>query len=484
MVEAAELQSRTSDLTAEAFEAFADDIATMFDSTVRAEAVDVGQGTVADLKHDYKKLAGVCTVQAEGELHGTFSVVFDKEGLFTLAGTFVMQPEAVITQNRRSGTETEAAEIGDALGEVCNLLVGSWDRVFREEMPEHGHFKQTGTFFGNVFSDPEKSFGFSADETVDILTFEMTVDPFPPFRCAALYPASLFEPKAADETREADEADQTPSSEETAEAAEAEAPAAEPSEDGEPETVSDEAGAPEAAEEPEADEASDDVVRAGDNEQIAASESEAADEALESPEASESDAEDSSPAEGLGVPGPVVESIMRMTRSAPVLPGEGAATIIHELCAGDIMRKDVAWADPEATVEELIAIMQQHDTGYVLIGTGGRVEGIVSKSDVRGALSPYLRSMFVKWRGPMDIATLQIKAKWVMSRPVRMVRADATLAVVMRTMSEHGGRCMPVVDDKRKVLGIVTVFELFGAMLTGGGVDTQAGSPAPAVPLV
>jgi len=120
----------------------------------------------------------------------------------------------------------------------------------------------------------------------------------------------------------------------------------------------------------------------------------------------------------------------------------------------------------------------------VLIGGETRLEGIVSKSDVRGALSPYLRSMFVKWRSPMDIATLQIKAKWAMNRPVRTVRPDATLAVVMQAMSEHGGRCMPVVDEKGKVLGLVTVFELFQALLAGGPATASAGHAAPAAPLV
>jgi CBS domain-containing protein len=54
----------------------------------------------------------------------------------------------------------------------------------------------------------------------------------------------------------------------------------------------------------------------------------------------------------------------------------------------------------------------------------------------------------------MDAATLQIKAKWFMSHPVRTVRPDATLSAVMLAMSEHGGPCMPVVDELAKVLGI------------------------------
>ena len=92
--------------------------------------------------------------------------------------------------------------------------------------------------------------------------------------------------------------------------------------------------------------------------------------------------------------------------------------------------------------------------------------------------------MFVKWRTPMDIATLQIKAKWTMNRPVRTVRPDTTLASVMHAMSEHGGRCMPVVDTDGKVQGIVTVFDVFQAILSAGIDGTTAGRFAQNPPLV
>ena len=147
------------------------------------------------------------------------------------------------------------------------------------------------------------------------------------------------------------------------------------------------------------------------------------------------------------------------------------------------MRTDLVWAGPDNTVEELVARMQQHDTAYLMIGEENKLEGIISKSDVRGALSPYLQSMFAKWRSSMDTATLQIKAKWVMSRPVRTVRPDATLKLVVQTMSEHGGRCMPVVDQQGNVQGTVTVFDIFYALLNCGSEAGSAGRTIEAPPL-
>ena len=47
----------------------------------------------------------------------------------------------------------DADYINDAIKEVGNLLVGSWDRVFREELKDHKHFKQADTFVGSIWDD-------------------------------------------------------------------------------------------------------------------------------------------------------------------------------------------------------------------------------------------------------------------------------------------------------------------------------------------
>ncbi len=194
MPEAAEIQSKTADVTIEAFNTFAEDIGTMFDAEVTAQQVDIESGTIDDVKGKYKKLAAVCSATSEGALNGEFHVVFDKEGLFTLAGTFVMQPAQIITQNRKGGGPEEASEIGDALGEVGNLMIGAWDRVFREEMTEHGHFVQSGTFFGDPWKDAQETIRLTKDQQLDIYTFEMNVEPIGSFQCSALYPVTIYEP--------------------------------------------------------------------------------------------------------------------------------------------------------------------------------------------------------------------------------------------------------------------------------------------------
>jgi CBS domain-containing protein len=476
-------------LAPETLNVFSEDIAMMFDTEVAAQQLDISTGTIKDLKDTYKKLAAVCSVTAHGAINGNFHVIFDREGLFTLAGTFVMQPEQIITKNRKSGTEDDANEIGDALSEVGNLFVGSCDRVFREGLEDHGHFVQAGTFIGNPWTGSDKKIGIAADEELLILEFEMTVDPLEPFKCAMAFSKTMFDPPPEPEeepepeasAEEAPPAEETPAAVEEAPAAAEETPVEAAAEAPAPEP---EAPAEEAAQEPEAplaEPAAEEPAEAEAPEEAPTDEA-PAEEAQAEPAAEPAEAPAPAPAPE---PGPVSEAITKITSSSAVLPGQDipAAEILTKVTAAQIMRTDVAWASPDDTVERITAVMQQYDTGYILIGKDLQLEGIVSKSDVRGALSPYLQSMFIKWRGPMDLATLQIKAQWVMNRPVRTVRPDATLWTVMRTMTSHGGRCMPVVDQDGKVHGILTIFDIFKAMLNATPEAQTSGRTPESPPL-
>ena len=135
------------------------------------------------------------------------------------------------------------------------------------------------------------------------------------------------------------------------------------------------------------------------------------------------------------------------------------------LCAEDVMLKELEWGSPEDSVQQAIKKMQQYDSGYLMVGIDGVLEGIVSNSEITGALSPYLRPVFAKWRRPLDDATLQIRIKWIMSRPVHIVKPKTPLENVMENMCQYGVRCLPVVDQQGKVQGLVTETGIFKVLL-------------------
>jgi CBS domain-containing protein len=169
---------------------------------------------------------------------------------------------------------------------------------------------------------------------------------------------------------------------------------------------------------------------------------------------------------------PISKAIQEMTKSV-VSVGNGGDVLA--MCAKDIMRKDVVWGTPDDSVEESFKKMQQCDIGYILVGQDGIPEGIVSKSDITGAISPYLRPMFSRWRRPLDDATLQIRIKWIMSRPVYTVRPDTPISVIMESVCRYSQRGLPVVDEEGRVQGLITVFDIFRALIgEKAGVSSES----------
>ena len=162
--------------------------------------------------------------------------------------------------------------------------------------------------------------------------------------------------------------------------------------------------------------------------------------------------------------GEVSKSIRQMAQSQSNQPREQSLAGFG-LCAKDVMLKELVWGSPEDSVQQAITKMQRYGSGYLMVGIDGVLEGIVSNSNIKGALSPYLRPVFAKWRRPLDDATLQIRIKWIMSRPVHIVKPETPLANVMENMCRYGVLCLPVVDQQGKVQGLVTETDIFKVLL-------------------
>ncbi len=478
-----ETTSRLPDLSDDAFEAFCEDLSGMFGVEMRCERRHVGTEAVKDLRKRFKKLTAVHLVTAEGVLDGTFHLFFDQGALFVLSGVVVMLPEHKIRQHVKRGSMADAENMGDAAWEVGNLLVGSWDRVFREDCEGHGHFVKKSTVLGKLAENLPET-GLSDEDELLVVVYEMTVDPYPGFTCAAVFPQTSLGndapgPAAGDD---ADPAQATAGGEPQAGAEEAPAADAPPqeapsekapapaqprdhaSEPAEPSTPAP-SHAPKSdrmVEEPGGDPAADAVVDVGAESLAGAG---------------------IVPAAGLtGGADPVFlnPSYIRSDSS----PADPAVADLLRTPAAEIMRKEVVWCTPDDSVQDVIARMQQHGTGYVLVGESGALEGLVSGSNILAAVSLYLRPMFAKYHRPEDDATLAVKVKWIMSRPVRTVGPDTSLAKMMEMICRHGGRCLPVVGAEGGVQGIVTIYDILVRVLNADGSFSWKGAAPPAPPLL
>jgi CBS domain-containing protein len=505
-ISSAELKEETIELATESFETFCEDISGMFGIEMACEQGEPASETVKSLSKKYKKLAAVNLIKAEGPLAGDFMLVFDKEGLFTLAGVIVMLPEQRITQNRKSGTAKDAEEAGDALGEAGNLLVGSWDRIFRESLEDHGHFKQTDTVIGNPWMNSEEKINVSSDEELLHIPFQMTIGEYPAFNCGVIFPESIFggaaAPAAEPAPAPAAEPEATP---EPAASAPEPAPAApepvaeatpEPEPAPAPEPVAEATPEPAAEPEPTPAEPEPTPEPVATEPEPAPVEPEPAPEPEPEPVAAEPEPTPAEPEPVAAEPEPaaepkpepaltasVAESIQQITQSPADLPGQPISEAL-KITAHEIMQSQLLWGGAEDSVDQVITKMQQSDAGYMLVGTEDALEGIVSSFDIASTISIYLKPMFAKWRRPVDDATLKIRVKWVMTRLVKTIKMQTSLAEIMQYMSQSSINCLPVTDDQGKVVGIVTTFDIFRAISGSKTGSDLAGKPSQAPALV
>ena len=507
-VATADIQSHLTDLCDDAFEAFCEDVSSMFGTDITCQREHVGLETVANLRRRFKKLTAVHVVRATGLLDGEFQLLFDQGGLFVLSGVIVMLPEARILQQVKNGHADDAENLTDAAREVGNLLVGSWDRIFREGCEEHKHFVKASTFIGKPWDNPGEV-SLSAEDEVLLAVYEMTVESFPSFCCAALFPKALLEQSSQSEAsdhsepeNESEPESQAPAPVEArpqekveppAPSAKAEAPeppaakdtqakptkaaTTEPPVDhgrGKPEAASPPPKKPQppspkpvAEAETPAEPKKPKPASAAKPVRTAAPTSVAANESSQSPE----------PTIGIFSDKRAAALIDEIFEEHAVYPGDKGIRDLLNAPARDVMTKQVVWCDPDDSVQDVLTAMQQHNTGYVLVGRDGRLEGLVSTSNILGAISPYLRPTFGKWRRPEDDATLGIKIKWVMTRPVRTIKPDASLGTMIESMRRYGGRCLPVMDGQGTIQGIVTVFDVMLRVLEADQSSSWKGSP-------
>ena len=535
-----EIESQIMELAEKSCKTFCGDISDMFGMDMACNRQEVTHETVNALRTRFEDFAVVYSVRAEGILNGTYRMVFDRQGLFILAGVVSMQPGQMILEDITSGSLEKAENAGNVLNEVGTALVGSWDRVFRKELDGHGRFVLNNTFIGNPWDNPEEKIGLNSNEELVFVPYDMTICPYPAFKCCAIFPKAIFAAASQSDTEQAAPAEEkarqdTEETAEPGESAAAEQPQAqEPTEHEEgaaaeqPQPQAQEPAEPQegaAAEQPQpqaqepaepqegpaAEQPQPQAEEPAEPQESAAAEQpqQEAEEPAEpqegpaaeqpQPEAQETVAADESTAEqkpeavaeqepgdvegqtvtisetDIAQERPVSDAIKKMAGSVAGLPVKSVPSAMAEtpgskdalltVCAKDIMQKEVVWAKPDDTVQQALSMMQQHNTGYIMIGKEQVPEGIVSNSDLNAALSPYLRNIFAKWRRPLDDATLKIKIKWIMSRPTCTISPQTPLVNIMENMCRTEKKCLPVVDDKGKVRGLVTVFDIFRALI-------------------
>lgn len=113
----------------------------------------------------------------------------------------------------------------------------------------------------------------------------------------------------------------------------------------------------------------------------------------------------------------------------------------------DIARETVVTASPDTTVRDVVALMDEHDVGCIVLEEDGEPVGLVTDRKIALALAD-----------TPDVATHRVGA--IMTADLITVHESDGVAEVTKTLADAGIRRTPVVDDDGELVGIVSTDDL------------------------
>jgi CBS domain-containing protein len=112
------------------------------------------------------------------------------------------------------------------------------------------------------------------------------------------------------------------------------------------------------------------------------------------------------------------------------------------------MNAGAQWVDPGTPLTELARLMRDHNIGAIPIGENDRLVGMVTDRDLvcRGLASG------------LDLT--KATARDVMSKGIFYCKDTQEVADAARTMEQNKVRRLPVIDDSKRLVGILSVGDI------------------------
>lgn len=130
----------------------------------------------------------------------------------------------------------------------------------------------------------------------------------------------------------------------------------------------------------------------------------------------------------------------------------------------ELMSIDPVSVRGDASALEAYELMLRHGIRHLpVLGAGSRVAGVVSADDLAAALALPMRPRHALMQGQREEALEHVVGEMMTYAPVT-IRRDATPAEAAARMAEGRFGCLPVVDAKGRLEGIVTETDLLYAL--------------------
>lgn len=130
----------------------------------------------------------------------------------------------------------------------------------------------------------------------------------------------------------------------------------------------------------------------------------------------------------------------------------------------DIMTTPVQTLHMDDSILSAKAIFDRERFHHAVVLEGHEAVGVVSDRDVLKAISPFVGRPTERTQ---DAETLQRRVHQIMSRTLVIVGPDESVAGAARKMADEHVSCLPVLDERHRPIGIVTLRDL---AIRGSGV--------------
>jgi acetoin utilization protein AcuB len=122
------------------------------------------------------------------------------------------------------------------------------------------------------------------------------------------------------------------------------------------------------------------------------------------------------------------------------------------------MTRDVITVTPDTSLAEAHGLMTDKHVRRLPVVDRGKLVGIVTLGDVRGA-EPSAVSTLSVWE--MNNLLVKLTVSEIMTREPTTISQEATISTVAEIMLEKKFSGLPVVDDTGKLVGIITESDIF-----------------------
>ena len=137
-----------------------------------------------------------------------------------------------------------------------------------------------------------------------------------------------------------------------------------------------------------------------------------------------------------------------------------------------LMSKAVVTIDMDDSLSRVKEIFDSTRFHHLLVVESGKLFGVISDRDLLKAISPNVGTAA---ETASDTATLNKKVHQVMTRKPVTIMPDAGIYDAIKIFNKHNISCIPVVDDERKAVGIISWRDILKAIESIRGKHPNTG---------